>query len=43
MENTDNMVLFHLDVLATAGHGWNVSNEEFDIVNESLHIYAKIT
>lgn len=42
VSETDLIPHFHLDVLITAGHGWCVSNEEFDIVNENLHIYAKM-
>lgn len=42
VSETDLIPHFHLDVLGAAGHGWCVSNEEFDIVNEGLHIYAKI-
>ena len=40
--NNNHIDYFHHNIFRSAGNGWEVPNEGFDVVNEDRHIYVEI-
>ena len=40
--NTNHIGYFHQNIFRYAGDGWEVPDHGFDIINQSLHIYAEL-
>lgn len=40
--NTNHIGYFHQNLFKYAGHGWEVPEKGFDVINDNLHIYAEL-